>query len=709
MDHIPPASLFFLAALLLFPPCSAESSGIDRRALVQRHNPTIRTMDRLSPLSVGNGQLAFTVGITGLQTFTESYARGIPLCTLSYWGWHTVPNREGYRLEDAMKYYDTYGRPVGYASVTGTPAANWLRGNPHRLHLGRIGFILKREDGSEVVVEDVAHAAQTLDLWTGRVTSDFEIEGQPVHVETACHGSLDAIGVRVVSPLVESGRLAVRFAFPYGSQAWGLSAADWTHPDRHETAVVNRGKRYVLLKRVLDADTYYVRVAWTGDGHFVETAKHTFVLAPTGEGDFAFTCAFGKNPLSGALPTAAEVRASAAAHWRTYWTEGGVIDLSGSTDPRARELERRIVLSQYLVGINSAGGRPTPETGLTCNSWYGKPHLEMHWWHGVHFALWGHPGLLEESLPWYQSILPMARATAAFQGYKGARWPKMVGPDGREGPSGIAVFLIWQQPHPIYYAELLYRLHPDRETLEKYREIVFESAAFMASYAHWDEISGRYVLGPPLIPAQERFAPEKTVNPAFELAYWPYGLEIAQQWRERLGLPREAQWDRVLQHISPMPEKDGLYVNAESAPDTFGTAGPRKDHPAMLMAYGMIPGPKVDPGVMRATLKRVLKTWDWASTWGWDFPMIAMAAARVGEPALAIDALMMDVQKNTYLKNGHNYQHDGLPLYLPGNGALLTAVAMMAAGWDGAPSISAPGFPQDGTWTVRWEGLGRLP
>ena len=67
------------------------------------------------------------------------------------------------------------------------------------------------------------------------------------------------------------------------------------------------------------------------------------------------------------------------------------------------------------------------------------------------------------------------------------------------------------------------------------------------------------------------------------------------------------------------------------------------------------------------------------------------------------------MQKNTYLNNGHNYQTDDLPLYLPGNGGLLTAIAMMSAGWDGAPEVRAPGFPQDGNWVVEFEGLKPLP
>ena len=89
--------------------------------------------------------------------------------------------------------------------------------------------------------------------------------------------------------------------------------------------------------------------------------------------------------------------------------------------------------------------------------------------------------------------------------------------------------------------------------------------------------------------------------------------------------------------------------------------------------------------------------------------MVAMTAARIGEPGIAVDALMMDSPRNRYLPNGHNYLHNGLPVYLTGNGSLLAAAAMMAGGWDGAPDRNAPGFPDDGGWSVRWEGLRPMP
>ena len=151
---------------------------------------------------------------------------------------------------------------------------------------------------------------------------------------------------------------------------------------------------------------------------------------------------------------------------------GGMIEFQGSTDVRANELERRVVLSQYLMAVQCSGSLPPQETGLTFNSWYGKFHLEMHWWHGVHFPLWGRTELFEKSMWWYHSILPEAKKRALFQGYKGARWPKMVSQEGVDSPSQIGPLLIWQQPHPIYYAELLYRSHPTRSTLENYKDIV---------------------------------------------------------------------------------------------------------------------------------------------------------------------------------------------------------------------------------------------
>jgi hypothetical protein len=686
-------------------------SRIDRFALVTRHNVTLTEPDPLTPLSVGNGQFAFTADITGLQTFPEYHEPGVPLCTQAQWGWHSLPNREGYKPADALEMYDVGGRQVPYESgrrPSGggySPAASWLRANPHRLHLGRIGLRLTKSDGTAVAVTDLADVSQTLDLWTGLLSSQFTLEDAQVRVQTVCHPQRDILAVRVEWHQLSQGRLAVLLAFPYGSDQWRV-AADWDHPDRHTTQCLIHGRR-ADFTRILDADRYYVAAAWSAGADIAPGTAHKYQIHSTTSGPLEIVFAFSPVAIAGPLPDFQAVRTAAAEHWKQFWTSGGAIDFSDCTDPRAAELERRVVLSQYLTAIQCAGTLPPQETGLTYNSWFGKFHLEMHWWHAVHFALWGRAAMLERSLPWYEQILPSAQAKARLQGYRGARWPKMASPDGRDSPSEVGVFLIWQQPHPIYYAELCYRAHRDRETLERYRRIVFETADFMASYPLWDEAGQRYVLGPAMIPAQESYGSQRrtNLNPTFELAYWHWALSTAQQWRLRLGLERDENWDRVIQHLSRPSIRDGIYTAIETPPYTIN-----RDHPSMLAALGFVPAtPLIDPNTMKRTLDNVLQTWNWESTWGWDYPMLAMTAARLGEPDKAVNALFLESPKNRYLATGHNWQSDRLPVYLPGNGGLLTAVAMMAAGWDGCPDRPAPGFPDNGKWAIHWEGLSRMP
>lgn len=682
---------------------------IDRYALVHRHIPSLIKADTLSAFTVGNGEFAYTVDITGLQTFAQSYENGIPLGTQSQWGWHSIPNLHNYTLDQTFEYYDTYGRHVSYASMQHSKAGQWLRANPHRLHLGKIGFKIIKSDGSEIQLSDVKKINQSADIWEGIVKSSFIIENNRINVETTCHPEIDQIAVRIKSEWLHKGNIGIVFDFPYGSLSWGKNSADWESPQKHTSEIIFQNDHTVVIERKLDSDKYFVNIQWKGTAQFNRITRHSFVLVITNRDQFEFICHFSERKNLGQLPDVEKTLKASRSHWQNFWETGGAIDLSESTEPRAHELERRIILSRYLTAIQCAGSMPPQETGLTFNSWYGKFHLEMHWWHAVHFVLWGQPELLEKSFSWYETAMPMAKQKAERQGYKGVRWPKMIGFDGRESPSTVGVFLIWQQPHPIYYAELLYRCRKDQSILERYKNIVFATAEFMASYVQWDGINGRYVLGPPLIPAQEIYKPASAMNPAFELSYWAYGLKTAQKWRERLGLSPKEKWDYILHNLSKLPLNNGLYQNAETAVNTFENIFYRNDHPTLLGAYGMLPNDSINIDIMRKTLDRVCQSWNWESTWGWDYPLIAMTAARVGKPELAVDALLMDVQKNTYLNNGHNYQDERLPIYLPGNGGLLTAVAMMAAGWENAPDTHAPGFPKNGNWIIKFEGLSPLP
>ncbi len=691
---------------------------IDRLAITARHNPSVHSFDPLSPFTVGNGEFAFTADATGLQSFPKAYQEGIPLSTQSQWGWHSFPNPEGYSLEQTLRFHSADGRSVGYAAEQASPAGRWLRANPHRLNLGRIGFRITDEDGADAVLRDLTDIRQTLDIRSGILSSAFRVQDETVSVETACHPELDAVAARFRSPLLRNGRLSVVFEFPYGSGDWGGDGADWDSPEKHVSEIIPQDGRSVLLRRILDTDTFFVSIRWEKGGAFRRTGPHAFLLSVQGRERFSFVCRYAIQKETKRLPVADQVLEASRRGWRQFWNTGAAVDFSGSRDPAASELERRVILSRYLTAVQCAGSIPPQETGLTCNSWFGKFHLEMHWWHAAHFTLWGRPDLLEKSLVWYQRIQPVAQKTAEAQGYRGCRWPKMTDPDGRESPSEIGVYLVWQQPHPIYYAELLYRSKSKPSVLERYRDLVSATAEFMASYCRPDTKTGHYHLGPPLIPAQEIHPPDSTSNPTFELAYWAWGLRTAQAWRERFGLERKREWDAVLAGLPGLPIADGLYQNTETAITTFADSSQRRDHPSMLGAFGMLPGfskgdgtggAAVDTSAMVRTLEKVLADWDWESTWGWDYPLMAMTAARCGRPDLAVRSLLLDTRKNRYLNNGHNFQTSQLPLYLPGNGGLLAAIAMMAGGWDGAPAVPAPGFPKDGKWKVKAEGLVPMP
>nr|WP_293837615.1 hypothetical protein [uncultured Arsenicibacter sp.] len=704
-----------LPGMLMLLATASFGQKIDRKALVSRHNVVNTRFDSLGSVSVGNGEFAYTVDATGLQTFPDYYQRGVPLGTQSQWGWHSVPNTNNYRIEEVYKEYEAQGRKVPYTYAfnanTGRKGevTNYFRENAHRLDLGRIGFVLKKADGSLAGRQDLKQIRQTLDLWTGEIRSHFELEGQPVDVVTICHPSLDQINVQVKSPLVQKNRLTVSLRFPYGATDWE-GEGGWDIPGNHTTTLRPTSSRSVVLDRKLDTTRYSAAVAWTGEARMQEKAPHQFELTPANSNVLEFAVLFSEQTNAKAVAAFAVVQPLNKSHYERFWQTGGAVDLSGSTDPRASELERRIVLSQYLTKINCSGTIPPQETGLVYNSWYGKPHLEMHWWHAAHFMLWNRPALLERSLPWYRTISDKGRELAHRQGFAGIRWPKMVDDVGNESPSPIAPFLIWQQPHFLYFAELAYRNHKDKKTLDTYKDLVFATADFMASYAYFDKVKGKYILGKGLIPAQERFKAEDTFNPPFELAYWYWGLSVAQQWRERLGMGRKPEWDQVIKELSPLPAQDGVYLAAESATDSYTNPPYMTDHPTVLGAYGYLPGtPDLDMPTMQRTFDKVMKVWSWENTWGWDYPLVAMTAARLGKPEQAVDVLLMNVTKNTFLHNGHNYQRDNLRIYLPGNGGLLMAIAMMCEGWDGDKGTPAPGFPKNGKWKVRWENLAKMP
>lgn len=709
--------LFSFACGLLSCTPETENDKIDRKALVTRHTVQLTAVDTLGSLSIGNGEFAFTADVTGLQSFPEVYENGVSLGTQSQWGWHTFPSDSGFTLRDVDVMYETCNDrevpyPIQHREGRPANATHWLRANPHRLHLGVTGLTLLLESGEEARISDLKNIRQELDLWTGRLESSFEVEGNPVHVITYAHQEKDQVSFRVESPLIRMGRLKVKLQYPTGKECHTCAGYDFSNPGQHTSNLVAQEGNSATIARTLDSTRYFVQLTWSHPADLAQQEPHHWNITPNSESE-TFECSIHftpERPQNAVLATFAETKDNSETRWEDFWQSGGVIDFSESTDKRAHELERRVVLSQYLTKIQCAGSMPPQETGLTFNSWFGKFHLEMHWWHGTHFALWNRSHLLEKSLGWYSDVKAKAKATAEKQGYRGARWQKMTDPNGNESPSGIGAFIIWQQPHFIYFAELLYRENPSPEILEKYKDLVFETAEFMASFAQFKEEDGYYHLCRPIVPAQEIFRAAETDDPAFEVQYWHYGLSVAQEWRKRLGMEANTEWQKVIDGLRPLTVQDDKYLPTATSTEAYSNFDYRHDHPIVTGIMGILPNSdRVNPEIMANTFDEIMNDWHWQSTWGWDYPMLAMCAARLGKGDQAVNALLLDVQKNTYLVNGHNYQDGRLRIYLPGNGGLLAAVATMAAGWDGAPERLNPGFPDDGTWKVKWEGLAKMP
>ncbi|KAA9132669.1 hypothetical protein F3N42_05485 [Marinihelvus fidelis] len=707
-----------MAVLVACASASADAT-IDRQAVVERHAPTLDAIDWTAPMTVGNGRFAFTAGITGLQDFADHYfEHGIPLETKARWAWHTPQDEQHHVLGAAMETWDAYGREVPFPTDDRSTAGQWLRRNPHDLPLVRISLAL---DGEPLEPDQLGTVQQRLDPWRGRLSSRFELDGEMVNIETTAtqgppqagagtsgqpYTGADIIAFRVSSALLGNGRLAIAFTFPRGYDLDIKNTPDviLDDDDAHHTRVSWQHDQGVGLARQVDDALHGTAILWQGEADFETTAAHRGRLRARGTAiDVQVALQPDDAPSMAEAGSFDELAERAADSWRAFWQSGAAIDLGGSTDPRAAELERRLVLSQYLLAAQSRAAVPAQETGLTSSSWYGKHHTEMAWWHSAHWILWHRYDPARQHLDWFRDHIDVARATARQRGLDGARWSKMVGPEGRESPGGNPL-IIWNQPQPIHLADMLWRASGDPAVLERYAVMVDDTAAALASMLVDD--NGRWSLGPPIWIAQEIHDPASSANPAFELAYWRLGLDTAIRWRQVRGLPVPPQWRERLDALAALPTKDGRYVAMESIPDTFDNIEARQDHPTMLAPWGLLADDRVDPALMQATLDAVLAEWDFeGKIWGWDYPMIAMTAARLGHTELALDLLVRDAPHNRYLANGHVPQPGAaLPVYLPANGALLSAAARIFSGEFAEPGQAAVNVAG---WSYRSEGLRR--
>jgi len=157
----------------------------------------------------------------------------------------------------------------------------------------------------------------------------------------------------------------------------------YNFPLNHTTQIVESKKGQATIYHELQETKYFVNLGWDTkqtltltrnepEGSATVTA-HRYTFAPTSakSSKIAFTALFSQQKQR-ADGVSAIARRNAR-EWNEYWKEGGFVDVTESSNPKANELQRRIIASQYHVRVNSAGeGQHPQESGLMNNGWYGE-------------------------------------------------------------------------------------------------------------------------------------------------------------------------------------------------------------------------------------------------------------------------------------------------------------------------------------------------
>ena len=377
---------------------------------------TVYTSLPNTPILLGTPNIAFPLDPTGLQSLSPFPI----LSSWAWKNDTLPPNRtiddilsyRGAKLKDAGGVDRQYMFQDGVHEdpVDAAPdLMQWLIANPNRVDLGRVGIVLvdSYEDAGEVgtslrEVEEgmVTNSRQTLDLWSGTAQSNFTLEAETVAVRTVVAegrvtmGSaneifkpVDTISIEISSALLARNgtRIGIFLDFPWsdGSQKFkapfvGTYAANTTSLHQTKLTLFEDGKtslsnsddpvRAQITHTLVDS-TFVTSLA----GDLIITRPdpnaHRYIVLPSLENATTFRLSISHHllletarrstPVPDALPKFEKALAISSASLQDYWTSSAFIDMVSSpfaTDPRADELQRRVILSRYLMRINAGGG-----------------------------------------------------------------------------------------------------------------------------------------------------------------------------------------------------------------------------------------------------------------------------------------------------------------------------------------------------------------
>lgn len=588
-----------------------------KKSDIIKYNLKFNHIDSKNPVTIGNGDFAITLDQTGTQSLYEIY-KDILLSTMSNKNWF-------YKDKKDIKPSYVDGKAYMLFNLDNDPNYQINRQYPFKYSFMQI---LLYDNDKLIDINNIKDVKQELDLYKGIVTSSFNYKEKINKTTSFIYQDHDEFNFKLQS---DNLNLALKFNYPsYTKNGYRLDIL----PN-----VLVKEDRITLLYD--DKNSLSFKLKSSSNYQIVEN-----------------TLIFDDNNVSFSLALD-EIKEGKLLDEFWKCDNGIIID--------NEELVKKMVLSKYLLHVNSTGIYPPQESGLTYNCWNSKFHLEMHLIHSLWNIYNNHVGDLVKSFDYYLSIMPSSLKRASLNGYKGLRFPKMTGPDGEDSPSNIGPLLIWQAPHILFMLQEIYYLYNKENIIKKYEPLISGTIDFMISFLTLKD--SKYQMLDPLLEACESIPLDRCQNPSFELEYWRYTLERQPKIDTVLyGHQRYDYLDITSKIITPK-EDDGIYLKTYGVIDKYDLY---KDHPTEGFLMSFFKSKIVDKEKMVKTIDYILKNMDLSSYWGWDFPFLGLSLLNCGEIEKSIEVTQLNTINNQYLYNGYNTSpRDDLKAYLPGNGAFL--------------------------------------
>lgn len=588
-----------------------------KKSDIIKYNLKFNHIDSKNPVTIGNGDFAITLDQTGTQSLYETY-KDIPLSTMSNKNWF-------YKDKKNIKPSYVDGKAYMLFNLDNDPNYQINRQYPFKYSFMQI---LLYDNDKLIDINNIKDVKQELDLYKGIVTSSFNYKEKINKTISFIYQDHDEFNFKLQS---DNLNLALKFNYPsYTKNGYRLDIL----PN-----VLVKEDRITLLYD--DKNSLSFKLKSSSNYQIVEN-----------------TLIFDDNNVSFSLALD-EIKEGKLLDEFWKCDNGIIID--------NEELVKKMVLSKYLLHVNSTGIYPPQESGLTYNCWNSKFHLEMHLIHSLWNIYNNHVGDLVKSFDYYLSIMPSSLKRASLNGYKGLRFPKMTGPDGEDSPSNIGPLLIWQAPHILFMLQEIYYLYNKENIIKKYEPLISGTIDFMISFLTLKD--SKYQMLDPLLESCESIPLDRCQNPSFELEYWRYTLERQPKIDTVLyGHQRYDYLDITSKIITPK-EDDGIYLKTYGVIDKYDLY---KDHPTEGFLMSFFKSKIVDKEKMVKTIDYILKNMDLSSYWGWDFPFLGLSLLNCGEIEKSIEVTQLNTKNNQHLYNGYNTSpRDDLKAYLPGNGAFL--------------------------------------